>query len=158
MVVRPQILMPRDVSDCEIHCYGPIVVAMMALLQLSRFVFLLLKKQFDCIRSTTPAQFSPVFNFHQQPAFPSRYDRDHVCLLDRSSGYLYHLPFPNMNDFNEDIADKIRQWAEIPLCPTVVLYCFEECLTNFVVNFLLTEPGTICFLQWAENCSITSLN
>jgi hypothetical protein len=61
-------------------------------------------------------RFSPVFNFHQYPAFPSRYDRDHVRLLDRSSWYFDHLPFPDMRDFNEDIADKIRQWAEIPPC------------------------------------------
>jgi predicted nucleic acid-binding Zn-ribbon protein len=30
---------------------------------------------------------------------------------------LDHLPFPEMKDFNEGITDKIRQWAEIPLCP-----------------------------------------
>jgi hypothetical protein len=40
--------------------------------------------------------------------------------------------------------------------PTVVLYCFEECLMNFVVNLLLAESGTICLLQWAEKYSITS--
>jgi hypothetical protein len=73
------------------------------------FYFLLLKKQFDRIRSTVPVQFSSVFNFHQHPPFPSRYDRDHVCLLDWSSGYLDHLPFPDMRDFNEDIADKIHE-------------------------------------------------
>jgi transposase len=49
--------------------------------------------------------------------FPSRCDHDHVCLLDRSSWYLEHLPFPDMRDFNEGIADKIRQWAEISPCP-----------------------------------------
>jgi hypothetical protein len=27
------------------------------------------------------------------------------------------LPFPDMRDFGEDIADKIRQWAEIPPYP-----------------------------------------
>jgi hypothetical protein len=90
---------------------------MMALLQPHHFIFFLLKKQFDRIRSTVPVQFSSVFNFHQHPAFPSRYDRDHVCLLDRSSEHLDHLPFPDMRDFNEDIADKIRQWGEIPPCP-----------------------------------------
>jgi hypothetical protein len=76
----------------------------------------ILKKQLDRIRSTVPVQFSLVFNFRQHPAFSSRYDRDDVCLLDRSSGYLEHLPFPDMRDFSEDIADKIRQWAEIPPC------------------------------------------
>jgi hypothetical protein len=90
---------------------------MMALLQPSRFIFFLLKKQFDRIWSTVPVQFSPVFNHHQHPAFPSRYDRDHVCILDRSSAYLDHLPFPDMRNFNEDIAHKICQWAEIPPCP-----------------------------------------
>jgi hypothetical protein len=88
----------------------------MAVLEPSRFIFFLLKKQFDRIRSTVPVQFS-VFVFHQHPAFPSRYDRDHVCLLDRSSAYLDHLPFADMKDFNEDIADKIRQRAEMPPCP-----------------------------------------
>jgi hypothetical protein len=117
MFVRPQTLMPRDVSDCEILCYDPAVISMMDLLQRSRFIFFLPKKQFDRIRSTVPVQFSSVFNFHQHPAFSSCYDRDYVCLLDRSSGYLDHLPFPDMRDFDEDIADKIRQWAEIPPCP-----------------------------------------
>jgi hypothetical protein len=90
---------------------------MMALLQPSRFIFFLLKEQFDRIRSTVPIQFSSVFNFHQHPAFSSSYDHDHVCLLDRLSGYLDHLPFPDMRDLNEDIPNKIRQWAEIPPCP-----------------------------------------
>jgi hypothetical protein len=36
---------------------------------------------------------------------------------------------------------------------TVVLHCFEECLTNFVVNLLPAESGTIYPLQWVENCS-----
>jgi hypothetical protein len=112
-----QILMSRDVSDCEILRYDPAVIPKMALLQPSRFIFFSLKKQFDRIRSTVPVQFSSVFNFHQHPAFPSRYDRDRVCLLDRSSGYLDHLAFPDMRDFDEDIGDKIRQWAEIPPCP-----------------------------------------
>jgi hypothetical protein len=89
----------------------------MALLQPSHFIFFLPKKQFDRIRPTIPIQFSSVFSFHQHPAFPSRYDRDHICLLDRSSGYLDYLPLPDMRDFNEDIADKICQWAEIPPCP-----------------------------------------
>jgi hypothetical protein len=30
---------------------------------------------------------------------------------------LDHLPFPDIRDFNNNIADKIRQWAEIPPCP-----------------------------------------
>jgi hypothetical protein len=109
--------MSKDVSDCEILGYDPAVIPMMALLQPSRFIFFLLKKQFDRIWSTLRVQFSSVFNFHQHPAFPSRYDRNHLCLLDRLSGYLDHLPFPDMRDFNEDIADKTRQWAEIPPCP-----------------------------------------
>jgi 4-amino-4-deoxy-L-arabinose transferase-like glycosyltransferase len=50
MFVRPQILMSRDVSDCEMLCYDPAVIPMMALLQLSCFIFFLLKKQFDRIR------------------------------------------------------------------------------------------------------------
>jgi hypothetical protein len=90
---------------------------MMAVLQPRRFISFLLKKQFDRVRSMVPVQFSSVFNFHRHPAFPSRYDRDHVYFLDRSSGYLDHLPFPDMRDFNEDIADKIREWAEITPCP-----------------------------------------
>jgi hypothetical protein len=90
---------------------------MVALLQPSRFIFFLLKKQFDRIRSTVPVQFSSVVNFHRHPTFPSRYDCDHVCLLVWSSGYLDHLPFPDMSDFDEDIADKISQQAEIPPCP-----------------------------------------
>jgi hypothetical protein len=107
--VRPQILMSRGVSDCEILCSDPAVISIMALLQPSRFIFFLLKRQFDRIRSTVPVQFSSVFTFHQYPAFPSCYDGNHLCLLDRSSGYLDHLPFPDVREFNKDIADKIRQ-------------------------------------------------
>jgi hypothetical protein len=91
----------------------------------SQVVLFLLKKQFDRIRSTLPVQFSSVFNFHQQPAFPSRYDRHHVCRLDRSSWHLDHLPFADMRDFNEDIADKIRQWAEIPPRPHCAVVLFQ---------------------------------
>jgi hypothetical protein len=109
--------MLSDVSDCEILCYDPAAIPIMALRQSSRFILFLINNQFDRIWSTVPSQFSSVFDFHQHPAFPSGYDRDHVCLLDWSSGYLDHLPFPNMKDFNEDIVDKIRQWAEISPCP-----------------------------------------
>jgi hypothetical protein len=94
MFVRPQILMSRDVSDCEILCYDHAVIPMMTLLQVSRFIFSLLKKQFDRIRSTVSVQFSSLVNFHQHPAFLSRYDCDHVCLLAWSSGHLDHSPFP----------------------------------------------------------------
>jgi hypothetical protein len=38
MFVRPHILMPRDVSDCEILCYNLVVISMMALLEPSRFI------------------------------------------------------------------------------------------------------------------------
>jgi hypothetical protein len=62
--------MSRDVSDREIPCYDPAVIFMMAVLQPSRFIFFLLKKQFDRIRSTALAQFFSVFDFHQHPAFP----------------------------------------------------------------------------------------
>jgi hypothetical protein len=109
--------MSGDVFDCEILCYDFVVVSMITVLQPSRFIFCLLKKQFDRIRSTVPVQFSLVFDFHQHPVFPSRYDRDHVCLLDRSSGYLDDLSFPDVRDFNEQITDKICQWGEIPPCP-----------------------------------------
>jgi hypothetical protein len=88
---------------------------MMALLQPSRLIFLL-KKQFDRIQSTVPVHFLQFSIFTDTRGFPSRYDRDHVCLLDRSSRYLDHFSFPDMRDFNEDIADKIRQWGEIPPC------------------------------------------
>jgi hypothetical protein len=101
--------MSRDVYDCEILCYDRAGIPMMAFLQPSRFIFFLLKKQFDRIRSTVPAQFSSVFNFTNTRPSPSRYNRDQVCLLDRSSGYLDHLPFPDIRDFNEDIAEKSRQ-------------------------------------------------
>jgi hypothetical protein len=109
--------MSRDVSDSEILCSDPAVIPMMALLQPSRFIFFLLKKQFDRIRSTVPVEFSSVFNFYQHPAFQFCYDCDQVCLLDWSSGYLDHLPFPDIRDCNEDIVDKIHQWAETPPCP-----------------------------------------
>jgi hypothetical protein len=39
MLVRPHILMSRDVSGCEILCYDPAIIPMMALLQLSPFIF-----------------------------------------------------------------------------------------------------------------------
>jgi hypothetical protein len=57
MFICPQILMSRDVSDCEILCHDLVVVPMMALLQPSHFIFFLLKKQFDRTRSTVPVQF-----------------------------------------------------------------------------------------------------
>jgi hypothetical protein len=100
--------MSRDVSHCEILCCDRAVIPMMTLLQPIRFIFFLLKNQFNRIRSMVPVQFSSVFNFHQHPAFPSRYDRDHSCLLDRLSGYLDHLHFPDLRDFDKDITDKIR--------------------------------------------------
>jgi hypothetical protein len=109
--------MSRDVSDCEILCYDPAVILMITHHQPSNFIFFLRQKQFDRIRSTVPVHFPSVFNFHQHPAFPSLYDRDLACLLDWLSGYLDHLPFPDIIDFNEQIAPKIRQWAEIPPCP-----------------------------------------
>jgi hypothetical protein len=52
-----------DVSDCEILCYDPAVIPMMALLHPSRFFLFLLMKQFDSHRATVPVQFSPVFLF-----------------------------------------------------------------------------------------------
>jgi hypothetical protein len=141
--------MSRDVADCEILCYNPVVIPMMALLQPSCFIFFLLKKQFDRIRSTLPVQFSLVLNFHRHPAFPSRYDRDHVCLLVWPSGYLDHLPFPDMRDLDENIADKIRQRAEIPPCPhcDIVLLqrmSYELCCKPFagrMKNHLLPPIG-----------------
>jgi hypothetical protein len=39
MFIRPQVLMSRDASDCEILCCNPAVLPMMALLQPSRFIF-----------------------------------------------------------------------------------------------------------------------
>jgi hypothetical protein len=52
--------MLRDVADCEILCYDPVLIPMTALLQPSRFIFVLLKKQFDRIRLTVFSfQFSP---------------------------------------------------------------------------------------------------
>jgi hypothetical protein len=68
-----------------------------------------IKEAVWCIRSTVSVQFSSVFNFPQRPAFPSRYDRDRVCLLDRLSEYLDDLSFPDMRDFNEQIVPKSRQ-------------------------------------------------
>jgi hypothetical protein len=64
MFVHPQILMPRDVSDCEILCSDPALIPTMALLQPSRLIFFFLKKQFDRIRSTVPVLVSSGFNFH----------------------------------------------------------------------------------------------
>jgi hypothetical protein len=122
---------------------------MMALRQPSHFIVFFLKKQFNRIWSTVQVQFSSVFNCHQHPAFPSCYDRDHVCLLDRSSGYSDHWPCPDMRDFNEDIADKIRQWAEIPPfphCSAVLLrgmsheFCFKP-LACRMRNYLPPPMG-----------------
>jgi hypothetical protein len=59
--VRSQILMSRDVSDCEILCHDPAVIPTIAFLQPSRFILFLLKNHFDCIQSTVPVQFSSVF-------------------------------------------------------------------------------------------------
>jgi hypothetical protein len=66
--VRPQILMSRDVSDFEILCHDPADISMMAFLQPSRFIFFLLKNQFDRIRPMVPVQFSSVFSFQFSPA------------------------------------------------------------------------------------------
>jgi hypothetical protein len=41
--------MSRDVSDYEILRYDPAVIPVMAFLQPSRFIFFLVKKQFDRI-------------------------------------------------------------------------------------------------------------
>jgi hypothetical protein len=58
MFVRPQILMSRDVSDYEVLFCDFGAILMTTLLQPGRFIFFLLKKQFDRIRSTVLVQFS----------------------------------------------------------------------------------------------------
>jgi hypothetical protein len=71
MFVCPHILMSKDVSDCEVLCYERALIPMMALLQPSRFIFFLLKKQFDRIRSTVPVQLSSVSIFsNTRPSHP----------------------------------------------------------------------------------------
>jgi hypothetical protein len=44
MFIRPRILMSRDVTDCEIFCYDPAVIPMMALLQPCHLIFLSTKE------------------------------------------------------------------------------------------------------------------
>jgi hypothetical protein len=137
-------------------CCEPPLIPTIARLQPKIFIFLLLKEQFDRIRSTVPVQFFSAFNFQQVSAFPSRYDREQFYLLDQLAGRLGHLPFPDMKEFDQKVAGEIRQWQKFHCAFTVVPYCFEECFITFVASHLVTESETICLLQSTKSCPIQS--
>jgi hypothetical protein len=109
--------MSWNVSVCQTLSCDPAGIPILALLQPRYFIFFSLKNQFDRIRSTVLVQFFSVFIFQQLPAFRSFYDRDHLCLLDQSAGHLNHLPFPDMREFDQEIANEIPDWVELPPCP-----------------------------------------
>jgi hypothetical protein len=128
---------------------------MMALLQPNRFVFFLAKKQFDRIKSTVPVQFSIFTN--TRPSHPVLTAIVFVFWTGHLSIWIICL-FPRLGILMKTSQTKSVSGQRFHRARTVVLYCFEECLMNFVVNLLLAESGTICLLQWVENCSITSSN
>jgi hypothetical protein len=79
-------------------------------------VSFLLKKEFFRNRSIVPAEFRFAFNFQQYPAFPSSYNPDDFSIVKQLSRAMGHFPFPDMTQFNPDIAQAIREWAEFPPC------------------------------------------
>jgi hypothetical protein len=64
-----------------------------------------------------PVQFFSAFNFQQHTAFSDQYDPDDFCLLNHSSKGMAHFPFPDMREFDREIANRIRNWAECSPCP-----------------------------------------
>jgi hypothetical protein len=54
--------------------------------------------------------------FNNSAAFPSYYDCNQFYLLGQLAGRLGYFPFPDMREFDRQIADEIRQWAEGPRC------------------------------------------
>jgi hypothetical protein len=72
--------------------------------------------QSDHIQPTASIQFCSVFNYQQLPAFPSFYASNHLCLLDQSAGHLGHLPFPDIRESDQQIADKFSDRVELPRC------------------------------------------
>jgi hypothetical protein len=109
--------MSWDVSESQILCYDLSPIPILAPLQPTRFILLLLKKRFNRIQPTVPVRFFSIFIFQRLPAVLSSYDRDHFSLLGQSAGHLGHLPFPDMSELDQQIADEIRDWAEPPPCP-----------------------------------------
>jgi hypothetical protein len=150
--------MLRNVSDCEILCYDPAVIPMMALLQPCRFIFFLLEKQFDLIRSTMPAYFLR-FSIFTNTRLSSPVLTAIMLVFWTCHLGIWNIDLlPTRGILINTFQTKSVWGQRFHRAPTAVLYCFEECRMNFVVNLLLAESGIICLLQWTENCSITSLN
>jgi hypothetical protein len=61
----PDILTCLDVSNGQMPYYDPWAIHIIAPIQLRPFIFILLKNQFSCIRSTGPVQFLSAVNFEQ---------------------------------------------------------------------------------------------
>jgi hypothetical protein len=116
MGIPSDILTTWDVSRCQILCYKAFRIPRIALLEPKLFIFFLLKHQLCRIRSIVPVQFLSVVNFEQHQSFPSEYDPDDLCLLNHSSKGMRHFSFPGPREFDPDIAQRIREWAECPLC------------------------------------------
>jgi hypothetical protein len=158
MFVPPDIPTSWDVSKCQILCFEPTLIPAIPRLQPKVFTFFPLKKQFNRIRSTVPVQFSPAFNFQQLPAFPSDYDRNQFYLLDQLVWRLGHFPFLDMREFDPQVADKIRQWAEAPPCLHCAAILLQGMPHHFCCQLFGHESETICLLQWTKSCSSTSSN
>jgi hypothetical protein len=97
-----------DVADFPILCFNPSLIPSIEMLEPKVFVFFLLNRGFNRIRSMLRVKFFSVFNFQQHPAFPDQYDPDNLYLLNHSSKRVAHFPFPDMREFNPEIADKMR--------------------------------------------------
>jgi hypothetical protein len=63
-----------------------------------------------------------------------------------------------MREFDQQVADEIRQWAEAPPALTAAPYCFKECLINCITSHLVAESETIYLLQWTKSGLIPSSN
>jgi hypothetical protein len=158
MFVHPDVPISWDVSECQVLCYEPPLIPTIATLRRRVFTFLLLKEQFDRIGSTVRVQFFAAFNSQQFSAFPSRYDRKQLYLLDHLARRLGDLPFPDMRTLVSKLPTKFVNGQKFHCDFTVVPYCFEECLITFVASHLVTESETICLRQWMKSCLIPSSN
>jgi hypothetical protein len=144
MFVHPDFLHTLDVSEFPMLCYDASLIPNFATPEPKVFVFVLLKSQFKRIRSTVPFHFSYVCNCQQHPAFPDQYDPDDFCLLNHSSKGMTHFPFPDMREFDPEIAEGIRKWAEYSPCSHCRAYCFKKCQTAFVAIPLVIELEATC--------------
>jgi hypothetical protein len=73
------------------------------------FLLIFSKQQFYPIQSTVPLQCLFVITFEQYSLFPSYYESNNSCILNRSSSGMRHFPFPDMRQLIPDIALEIRK-------------------------------------------------